>query len=135
MHTESTKTYKAYSGLDICSDEDLTLLKDTLRFNYTEVIIRNYGTNNHLLPKTMAILYTAPLPNSIKGSQIRAAIVKTSFDYFDEKCLLGFHYFYRLEVQEVLCKGEFTLNRLPTYGPFLGYLKIGANLSTIARNN
>jgi len=83
----------------------------------------------------MAILYTAPLPNSIKGSQIRAAIVKTSFDYFDEKCLLGFHYFYKLEVQEVLCKGEFTLNRLPTYGPFLGYLKIGANLSTIARNN
>ncbi|HCY77728.1 MAG TPA: hypothetical protein DHV28_17590 [Ignavibacteriales bacterium] len=135
MHNESTKTYKAFSGLDICSDEDLTLLKDTLRFNYTRVIIRNYGTNNHLLPKTMAILYTAPLPNSIKGSQIRAAIVKTSFDFFDEKCLLGFHYFYRLEVQEVLCKGEFTLNRLPTYSPFLGYLKIGGNLSTIARNN
>jgi hypothetical protein len=122
MNIESARTFKAYGGFDICSQDDIKLLERSMRFDITGVIINNYGSNDAYLPKQMAIIDSTPLPNSIKGSQIRAVIVETSFDYFDEKCSFGFEYFYKLKINKVLCKGQFKAFNINRKDSFLGYI-------------
>ena len=124
MNTTSTKTFKAYGSFDICNSNDIKLLEESLRFNITGVMLSSYGSNDAYLPKQIAIIDSTPLPNSIKGSQIRAAIVESSFDYFDEKCSFGFEYFYELRIKQVLYKDQFNLYRINKQDSFLGYLTI-----------